>query len=638
MMAVVDKNRKGFAFLQFDDRRNEDAYINAQAATRLFPGDRVEVLMSGGEVQDLRIVEHRFKEIIGRYQPAAGGRGTVLYESKKSSEEVFIPLASKARTGEWVRVKLQFHEGGPRAVSGEVVEIYGMELPASSDLPRVAAEYGLVEHHTEDAKAEGRRASIGSEADWKASGRTDLRQVPFITIDGETARDFDDAVFVERKGNGYILWVGIADVSHYVSPGTALDREARARATSVYFPERAFHMLPSELSENLCSLKPHEPRLTMVARMEFGPGAQRTKTDIFEAVILSRRRATYNEIHAEELAHGKDPKWEYAAHYGLFRELKAMRSQRGSIEFELPEPDIVADAEGNVASIGRRTRNDAHKLIEEFMVAANESVAEWAIEQGIKLGMSEGWPFVYRLHDQPEEMALLRFQKLATVSGVNFPFKKGGVTPKAVADIARAIQGHPAEAMLNQQLLRSMKQAIYGTVNIGHFGLASRAYSHFTSPIRRYPDLLVHRVLRWALRVSKKVEKLPKPTDIKALAESLERDSEHSSYRERLATQAERDSIRLKQVRLMTRHVGEELEGKIIGLIERGIFVEIGSPYVEGMISVEDLKDDLYEFHEERMVLVGKRKKRTFKVGQPVKVRVLRADLERRQIDFELLS
>lgn len=630
LKATVDKNRKGFGFLIFANRKFEDAFLPPRLAENLFHGDRVEVSLDPeGEILEIQVLEHRFREVVGKYTPHPSGAdergGWVVYERKRAREEIYVPRVSKgAKADDWVRAKLEFHESGPYPVTAEVTEVFGATLPASADLGMVAAEYNLVEEHSPAAEAEARAFKL--EID---SRREDLRQVPFITIDGETARDFDDAVYVERKGSNFLLWVAIADVSHYVKPGTALDQEAFSRATSVYFPERAFHMLPRALSENLCSLRPHEPRLAMTARIELDRKGKIISTELMDSVIESKRRATYNEIQTEWEQNQNNPKWEFAPHFELYQILRRMRSDRGSLDFDFPEAELKVTPDGEVESLTKRGRFDAHRLIEHFMITANEAVTEWAL--------AREWPFIYRVHEEPAEQALDRFQELAATMGVKVTFS-GESLPEMLSDLIRRLENHPAQALLNMALLRSMKQAVYSATHGIHFGLASEAYTHFTSPIRRYPDLIVHRMLRHALHVEKGWLKRPGQSELEKLEDELHDAAEHCSYRERIATEAERESIKLKQVRLMTRYLGEEFDAKVIGMVESGLFVEIGEPFVEGMISVESMTDDFYQFNEERMVFYGRRKRRTFQIGDAVKVRLLRADIDRRQIDFGLLE
>ncbi len=624
LKATVSKNRKGFAFLCFQNKSLKDLYVPPRQASQLFEGDRVQVTFASqnGEIHDIKLIEHRFRELVGRFTPNhessknRKSHGWVVYEKRKTHIEVYLPeVPPKTKSGDWIRVKLEFNSRHGDSTTGKVLDNYGQDLPASADIIMVSAEYGLSEGHSQQAITEARNYKLDVEA------RKNLSHIPFVTIDGETARDFDDAVYVEKKNGGYKLWVAIADVSNYVKTGTALDAEARQRGTSVYFPERAFHMLPSELSENLCSLKPKEPRLAFVAEISVDQSGKKLETHLIEAVIESRRRATYNEIQNEYEANKNNPKWEFTPHFELYEILRSYRNKRGSLDFDLSEAEIKADPLGNPISITKRERLDSHRLIEVFMIAANEAVTEWMLKRK--------QPFLYRIHEDPSEEALVKFQKLAATVGMSFAVTQKNLH-QSLLKFVKTIENHPAKELLNTTLLRSMKQAVYSANHGGHFGLASDAYTHFTSPIRRYPDLVVHRLLKQALHSQK--------NSSSKLNQELPEIAEHCSYRERLAAEAERDSIKLKQIRLMLKHLGDEFEGKIIGMIETGLFVQLDDPFVEGMISKDSLKDDVYEFDENRMIFYGKKKKRTFKMGDSVKIQVVRVDLEYRYIDFGLVT
>ena len=639
---TIDKNWKGFAFLVFENKSFEDAYLSQERARHLFHGDRVEAKLNQAKFPVMiSVLGHRFRSMVGRFrhekpafegdsplkksksnETASGAGGWFVYERKKAYEIVYLPPSPRLmgiREGDWLKIDLTFHEQGDYPVTGEVVEAYGDAIPASADIEMVSGEYGLNEHHSQQAEDEAEAFKFQI-----PPGRTDLRDVPFITIDGQTARDFDDAVFVEKQGSGFLLWVAIADVSYYVQLGTALDREAQERGTSVYFPERAFHMLPRKLSENLCSIRPLEPRLALVAKMAFDPEGNLIQTDLMEAVMESKRRATYEEIQAEFEARGQDQAWEYKNHFKLYHLLRKSREQRGTIDFDLPESEVRTDPMGEVLSIRRRFRVDSHRLIEEFMIAANEAVTTWML--------SKSWPFVYRVHEVPSLASLAKFQLLAHSMGIPFSVKET-ITSKKIADLIAELDGHPAQALLNMAALRSMKQAVYSSVHQGHFGLASSAYTHFTSPIRRYPDLVVHRLIRMVLQGEKLSE-----ASRKKLEMDLAQICEHCSYRERLAADAERESIKLKQVRLMAKHVGEDFDGTVVGMAGSGIFIQLGDPYVEGMISADTLEDDHYEWIESRMIFRGQRSGKAFKIGDQCRVKTVKADLDKRQIEFTLVS
>jgi ribonuclease R len=339
-----------------------------------------------------------------------------------------------------------------------------------------------------------------------------------------------------------------------------------------------------------------------------------------EAVIESRRRATYTEIQREWDQNRRNTSWEYAPHFELFALIRKQRAGRGSLDFDLPEAELDVAPDGVVRAIRKRQRWDSHRLIEEFMIAANEAVTDWA--------RARAWPFIYRIHDEPADQSLEKFSKLAATVGVKLKLS-GENLALTLSDLVQRLEGHPAQSLLNMALLRAMKQAVYSAAHGIHFGLASPGYTHFTSPIRRYPDLVVHRILRMALRKEKPHGSLER---------ELEEIAEHCSYRERVAQDAEREAIRLKQTRAMVERLGDEFDARVIGMAEAGLFVELDDPYVEGLISVDSMTDDAYQFNEERMVFAGRRKKRTFKIGDRVRVRAVRADLDRRQVDFALLD
>ena len=629
IVGSFQKNRKGFGFIVLDDKEADDLFVPEHQAQDLFHGDRLEVhLFRNGEVARMRVLEHRYREALLKIRelahPHPGAWATL--NAKNAEETVRIPDlkgpdGKAAALGDWVRVALQYgKDKGRSTVSGKILENYGANVPARADLTIISGEFGLQAEHSSEAvrEAEAFRLEVPGK---DLEGRRDLREMPFITIDGETARDFDDAVYVERHPKGYVLWVAIADVSHYVKEGTQLDREAFQRATSVYFPERAFHMLPRALSENLCSLRPNEPRLAMTARMVFDRSGKKLETEVMNSVILSKRRATYTEIEKE--------KKDYPIHFELYEILRRSRSQRGSIDFDFPEAKVLVDDQGEPTEIKIEERKDSNRLIEEFMIAANEGVTEWMLERD--------WPFIFRIHEQPSPVSIQKFRRIADLSGVKFKARGEKPEPKELANFLLSVADHPSKALLNTALLRSLKQAVYSARHDIHYGLASQGYTHFTSPIRRYPDLIVHRLLKIAIKAGGKKARLTHQERGQS-QKTLEGQAEHCSYRERLASEAERESIKIKQTRLMMRHLGEEFEGSITGFNPKGMYVRLDHPFLEGFVSIESLSDDEYMYQEDRMMLIGRRKRRSFRMGQRLKVRAVRADLERRQIDFELLS
>ena len=457
------------------------------------------------------------------------------------------------------------------------------------------------------------------------AGRLDLRDVPTVTIDGETARDFDDAISLHRLENGNCeLSVHIADVSWYVREGTALDTEARLRGTSVYFPERAIAMLPERLSNGICSLNPGVDRLAMSALMEVDLEGKVARYELRETVIRSNERMTYTDVN--RLLARADPELEkrYAGLLELFRTMEGlarvlirMRERRGAIDFNLPESVFEFDDEGRVAGVLKAERNIAHRIIEEFMLLANETVAAHLAALA---------PSIYRIHEEPKPQRLIEFAELAGAYGYKFPAT--GASSMDYQRLSRQLEGKPEERVLAFAMLRSLERARYTAHNVGHFGLAAPVYTHFTSPIRRYPDLIVHRILR-ALLGRKSRAPLSKGV--------LERIAEESSERERAADAAEREVEEWRKAVHMAERLGEEFDGMIINVREFGFFVELDGLFVEGMVAVSSLTDDYYVFDERRHALTGRRTRRSFKLGDRVRVRVDRVNVDRHLVDFAVV-
>lgn len=455
--------------------------------------------------------------------------------------------------------------------------------------------------------------------------RLDLRSLAHVTIDGAFAKDFDDAVFVEKTAQGYTLYVSIADVSHYVTRGSELDREAFERGTSIYFPGTVIPMLPKSLSNGICSLNPGEDRLCVTAILRFSPEGDRAGASFHESIIKSKRRLTYDQVEQAVILKDRAVRkglrglLRHLDHMAeLARLLAAGREARGSIDFDLPEPELVLDMEGGIGAILKAPRLFSHRIIEEFMIAANEGVAEF-------LG-SRRLPAVFRVHEPPDK------EKLREVSGLlralSIEAKPGLHTPMALQEILTRIKGKEYEFLVNRVILRSMKQARYSAINKGHFGLASPRYLHFTSPIRRYPDLLCHRVLRDALRGEKAGYS----------EQELEGMALHCSERERAAMDAERDIEDRIRILFMKEKVGEVYDGIISHIASFGFFVELLDIFVEGVVLLTHLNDDYYVFQEEHYRLVGRRTRKVFRVGDRIRVRVVAAEVERKQLHFHLTT
>lgn len=612
LKATVDKsNASGTAYLVFDDPKKEDVRLSALESQKLLHGDRV---LWRSPQHPVTVLFRRFKLVCGKLYKFKN-KALVVYERKKVHQEFevaeFDKIPADYKHMDYVLAKL--HPSSIQKV--DLVECFGKEVPAKADLVIAAGEFGLEEHWSKEAVKAAENLTLDVEKELQNPHRKDLRSLPFITIDGETARDFDDAIFVKKSGENYILYVAIADVSSYVVKGNAIDKDAYARATSVYFPERAFHMLPHALSEGLCSLRPHEPRLAMVCESEITPEGKRVSNKVYEGLIESRRRATYTEIEKEIQENADNPKWEYKNHYVLYKVLRQRREKRGSIDFELNEGEIKVDETAEPTKISLRPRLDAHRLIEEFMISANEGVSEFAEEHGA--------PFLYRIHEPPKERALQKFLETLGNFGIQYHLSQHDLA-KSLQNIIEQASEHPATETINTLLLRSMSRARYAPDTVGHFGLASKAYAHFTSPIRRYPDLVVHRILKEIIYGKK----------LSLHYDDLEKIGEHCSLRERLATEAEREVNRVKHIRYMKKHLGDVFTAQVRGLTERGVFVELDDLPVEGFVPITALEGDRYRFEQRLERLVGSRTRREFRIGTKLKVQCVRASYEDRLIEF----
>jgi len=462
------------------------------------------------------------------------------------------------------------------------------------------------------------------------AGRRDLTGLPLVTIDGEDARDFDDAVYVERLVSGresgsYRLMVAIADVAHYVRPDSALDAEAARRGTSVYFPAQVLPMLPERLSNGICSLNPEVDRLCVVANLVIDAQGHATAAEVIEGVMRSAARCTYDEVAralgGERLGGREYLRPLFAVMAELQEKLTGMRRRRGALDFDLPESKVILDADGSVRGIEKRPRNRAHRIVEEFMLAANEAVARWFGARDL--------PTIYRVHGLPDEEKLETFLALAAQHGFQVP--EVASDPHALNALLERFQGHAQQRALNQLLLRAMMQAVYAPENIGHYGLAAEHYLHFTSPIRRYPDLVVHRLLKeeWRARQGKPVKRTPPAV--------LEEIAALSSERERSAMEAEREIAAYYAALLMRERVGEAFDGVVSAVADRGFFVELRPVFVEGMVRAEDLPGS-YELDPVRHALVDRRGGRAFRVGDGVRVEVVSASPDRRQITLRLLD
>jgi ribonuclease R len=628
LLGTLKKHRDGFGFVARLDRKGDDVFVPPPEAEKALDGDLVKLEIvpgRGGRTAGriLAVVERRRRLLVGTYH-ANGARSFVVPEDAELGGHVPVPETSAAQDGEVVKVALD--PDAPR-LQGAVVEAIGKPGEPRVEVLKVAYARGFADVFPEPVAAEALETPdhVRTE-DWR--GRRDLTSLPLVTIDGEDARDFDDAVYVERlpskKGKPlFRLVVAIADVAHYVRPGTALDTEAGRRGTSAYFPMQVLPMLPERLSNGICSLNPEVDRLCMVADLTIDAHGEPKSAEVYEGVMRSAARCTYNEVArvlAGERVPGRErfrPAFELMAE--LQEKLTGMRRRRGAIDFDLPEAKIVLADDGQVQAIEKRPRNRAHRIVEEFMLAANEAVARW-------FGTRE-LPTLYRVHGTPDEDKLAAFLDLAATHGFEVP--EPPVGPQALNQLLEELKGHAQQRALNQLLLRAMMQAVYTPENIGHYGLAAEHYLHFTSPIRRYPDLVVHRLLKeeWAHRQGRGGRRTPEP--------ALEEMAVLSSERERAAMEAEREIASFYAALFMKDKVGEVLEGTISAVVEFGFFVELKRWFVEGLVRVEDLQGG-FELDPVQHALVDVVTGRAFRVGDAVTVDLVNASPMRRRIELAL--
>ncbi|HWI65954.1 MAG TPA: ribonuclease R [Symbiobacteriaceae bacterium] len=629
---------KGFGFLVQDDPEAEDIFVGRESLNGAWHGDRVIVRLSpparaGGRVEGevIRILHRATTRVVGTFE-AAKHAGYVTPDDQRLADDIFIPRGATngAKSGEKVVVQIVTYPEARRNAEGKIVERLGMKGAVGVDIVSVIRKFGLPEVFPPRvlAEAEPIPETVTEDA-VREPGRRDLRGWTIVTIDGEDAKDLDDAVNVERIGNGHWrLGVHIADVSYYVAEGSQLDREAYTRATSVYLADRVVPMLPPKLSNGICSLNPHVDRLTLSCVMELDAHGKVLKYEIFPSVIKTAARMTYTRVN-EILAGDEAALAEYRNLVPMFREMHALqqvlrerRMRRGALDFDLPEAKVKLNESGWPIEIRRVNRGIAERIIEEFMLVANETVAEHCHRQAV--------PFMYRVHGEPAGDRLAGLRDFLGLFGYSLKLPGDGSVPaKLLQSITDWVRGRPEENLINQVLLRTMRQAVYSAENFGHFGLAADYYCHFTSPIRRYPDLVVHRVLR-ALMSGAMNPKLKSKWE-----RWIPDAAQHSSDRERVAMEAERETIDLKKAEWMSERIGETFEGQISGVGTFGFFVQLPNT-VEGLVHISALTDDYYHFHDNYYALIGERTRRRFRLGDPVKVRVERVDVDNRQVDFSL--
>ena len=637
---VVIANPDGFGFLRPDKGGGDDLFLPPFEMRKVMHGDRVLASVTGMDRRGRRegaiveVLERRLNRLIGRFTMEAG-IGYVVPDDRRIQRNVLIPPgeAGEAKPGQLVVAQITQAQDAQRPPIGSVLTVLGNKLTASLAVEAAIHAHELPHEFPQAVIDEATAVPLTVDAAM-VEGRVDLRQLPLVTIDGEDAKDFDDAVYCEPTRDGFRLVVAIADVSHYVRPGTPLDDEAQLRATSVYFPGFVVPMLPETLSNGICSLNPKVDRLCFVCDMQIDREGQATRSKFYEAVMNSHARLTYTQVwnavgddatpeHREEALQvigSQLPQIERL--HQLYQVLKRARQKRGAIEFESSEVRFVLGTEGDVTQAGMIQRNDAHKLIEECMIAANVEAAKFVLKKHI--------PAPFRVHDKPPEQKyadLLEFLKEFKLKMP--PWSK--VEPRDFTALLKKIRDRPDAALLESVLLRSQSLAVYAAENLGHFGLALEAYGHFTSPIRRYPDLLLHRAIKHALKGGTATDFRYGEHDMAALTLQC-------SARERRADEAEREVDERYRAAWMEQHVGGRFAGVISGVTSFGLFIELDDSKVNGLVHVTQLPNDYYHFDPIRKTLGGERTGREFRLGDRVEIIVLKASVEDRRIDFRLVE
>ena len=635
LTGIYRASLKGFGFVVIEGE-DSDIYIDEEHVNGAFDGDEVEVVITkepqgrSREGKIVRVVSRGLTKIVGLYQMKANKNyGFVIPDNQRFAQDIFIPVEKSkgAVDGHKVVVELTLYGKQGRKPEGKVIEIIGHVNDPGTDIMSIVKGYDLPVEFLEKILNQAERvAKDVSEADM--AGRKDIRDWQMVTIDGEDAKDLDDAVSIERDGDNYILGVHIADVSNYVQENSAIDREALERGTSVYLVDRVIPMLPHKLSNGICSLNAGEDRLALSCIMTVNPKGLVIDHEIAETVIHVDERMTYTSV--KKILVDRDAKEceRYRTLIPMFELMKELsgilrerRKQRGSIDFDFPETKMVLDENGRPVEIKPYDRNVATKIIEDFMLLANETVAEDYYWQEL--------PFVYRTHEAPDEEKIRALAIFINNFGYSMHVGVNEIRPKEIQKLLAKVEDTPEEALISRLALRSMKQAKYTPENTGHFGLAANYYTHFTSPIRRYPDLQIHRIIKDNLRGRMNEKKMEHYHQI------LPDVTKHSSEMERRADEAERETVKLKKVEYMQQHIGEIFEGVISSITKWGMYVELPNT-VEGLVHVANMTDDHYEYFEDRHEMAGVHTHKAYKLGQQVTVRVIDTDRLLRTIDFEL--
>lgn len=628
---------KGFGFVEIEGQ-DEDIFIPESDTGTAMHQDKVRIIIRNdkkeGKRQEgvvVKVLERGMPEIVGTYQ-LNRDFGFVISDNPKFSKDIFIPRKEAAgiKNGDKVIVVITDYGSGNKNPEGKIKENLGNIRTPGTDILAIVKSFGIPSEFPEKVMKQAQRVP-DHVLDADRDGRLDLRHLQTVTIDGEDAKDLDDAISLTKEGDIYHLGVHIADVSNYVQYNSALDREALKRGTSVYLADRVVPMLPERLSNGICSLNQGEDRLALSCLMDINEKGKVVSHQIAETVINVNERMCYTDVKNILEDTDEEAKKRYEALIPMFFMMKELsgilrnsRHHRGSIDFDFPESKIILNAAGKAIDVKPYEANVATKIIEDFMLMANETVAQEYCTEEI--------PFVYRTHDNPDPEKVESLLTLLHNQGVKIQKAKEEITPKEIQQIIESIEGLPNEAMISRLVLRSMKQAKYTTECSGHFGLAAKYYCHFTSPIRRYPDLQIHRIIKDNLR-----GRLMREGRTEHYAEILDEVARQSSVCERRADEAERESDKLKKAEYMSYHLGEEFEGIISGVTGWGLYVELPNT-VEGLVHVNTLRDDYYVFDQESYELRGEMTKKVYKLGDKVRVRVADADKMLKTVDFELVS
>ncbi|MEQ6390513.1 ribonuclease R [Bacillaceae bacterium S4-13-58] len=633
----IQMHQKGFAFLLPDNKDQDDIYIHHSDLNSAMNGDMVLVRVeqrpdSGSRPEGvvIRIVERSSNRIVGTYSDSRNF-GFVIADDKRIPNDIFIPKENNigAVDGHKVIVEITKYPEGRMSAEGKIVDILGHKNDPGIDILSIIYKYGIPIEFPSEVMEQANQVPDHIREE-EIENRRDLRDEEIVTIDGADAKDLDDAISLKELDNGnFLLGVHIADVTYYVNEGSPIDKEARDRATSVYLVDRVIPMIPHRLSNGICSLNPQVDRLTLSCEMEIDQNGGVVNHDIFASVIRTNERMTYKDVNLILVDGDVELRKRYEELVPMFERMQKLaailrkkRQERGAIDFDFKEAKVLVDNEGKVEDVAIRERSVAEKLIEEFMLAANETVAEHFHWMDV--------PFVHRIHEDPDPDKLQRFFEFIANFGYLVRGTSNDIHPRALQEVLDAVKGSQEDMVISRLMLRSMKQARYDTEGIGHFGLATKFYTHFTSPIRRYPDLLVHRLIRTYI-LEKKID----PKTVNHMRDTLPEMAKHSSDMERRAVDAERETDDLKKCEFMADKVGEEFDGVISSVTNFGLFVELPNT-IEGLVHVSFLTDDYYHFDDRSYAMIGERTGNVFRIGDEVTVRVANVNIDERVVDFEI--